>query len=144
MTADSARVARNGTIAGGTVLGLHPRQAAEFSFLLGLPTLGGACVYSLLKDWKEAQDTGGQMMIEQLGAAPVIVGMLVATVSAAIAIKFLVGFLNKHGLGAFGWYRIALALVMGAAIYTGFVEFGSADADIAIEQVPEAPASITE
>ncbi len=132
------------TIAGGTVLGLHPKQAAEFSFLLGLPTLGGACVYSLLKDWKEAQDTGGEMMIEQLGWAPVLVGLAVATVSAAIAIKFLVGFLNKHGLGAFGWYRIALAIVMGAAIYTGFVEFGPADADIAIEQVPEAPASITE
>ena len=35
------------TITGGVLVGLkHPRQAAEFSFLLGLPTLGGACVYS--------------------------------------------------------------------------------------------------
>lgn len=126
------------TIAGGTVLGLHPKQAAEFSFLLGLPTLGGACVYSLAKDWKEAHDTGGQMMIEQLGWAPVVVGVLVATVAAAFAVKFLVGFLNRHGLAAFGWYRIALALLLGGAIAAGVVEFGPADADAAIPQVPEA------
>lgn len=132
------------TIAGGTVLGLHPKQAAEFSFLLGLPTLGGACVYSLAKDWKEARDTGGEMMIEQLGWAPVLVGLLVATVSAAIAVRWLVGFLNKHGLGAFGWYRIALAIVMGAAIWTGFVSFSPSDADMAIPQVPEEAPIIAE
>lgn len=125
------------TIAGGTVLGLHPKQAAEFSFLLGLPTLGGACVYSLAKDWKEAHDTGGRMMIEQLGVAPVIVGLVVATVAAIVAIRFLVGFLNRHGLGAFGWYRIALALVMGGAILAGVVSFSPADADVPVPQVPE-------
>ena len=37
------------TIVGGMFMGLRPRQAAEFSFLLGLPTLGGACVYKLGK-----------------------------------------------------------------------------------------------
>lgn len=129
------------TIAGGTVLGLHPRQAAEFSFLLGLPTLGGACVYSLAKDWKEAHDTGGEMMIEQLGPTPVLVGLAVATLSAAVAIRFLVGFLNKHGLGAFGWYRIALAIALGGAIWTGMVSFGPEDADTPIPQVPEATPS---
>lgn len=124
------------TIAGGTVLGLHPKQAAEFSFLLGLPTLGGACVYSFLKDWKRAHDTGGEMMIQTLGVLPVIVGVAVATISAMIAVKWLVGFLNKHGLAAFGWYRIALVVVLGTLIATGVVSISPDDAPIRPDPVP--------
>src|SRR5262249_3068800 len=46
------------TIAGGTLLGLAPREAAEFSFLLGLPTLGSACAFKLLKNLLHAHQTG--------------------------------------------------------------------------------------
>lgn len=109
------------TIAGGTMLGLRPKQAAEFSFLLGLPTLGGACVYRFAKDVLHARETGEPTMLEQLGFAPVILGVLVATVSAALAVRWLVAFLTRHGLGAFGWYRVALCIVMGALIATGVV-----------------------
>lgn len=109
------------TIAGGTLLGLKPREAAEFSFLLGLPTLGAACAYKLLKNLKHAHDAGTPNLFEQLGAAPVIVGILVATISAALAVKWLVAFLNRHGLSAFGWYRIALAAVLGGLIASGMV-----------------------
>ncbi len=112
------------TIAGGTLLGLKPKDAAEFSFLLGLPTLGGACVYKLGKNWKQTHDAGTENMIEQLGMAPTLVGIIVATISAAIAIKWLVSFLNKHGLGVFGWYRIALAIVLGGMIVGGLVTIG--------------------
>jgi len=112
------------TIAGGTLLGLKPRDAAEFSFLLGLPTLGGACVYKLGKNWKQTRDAGTENMIEQLGMTPTLVGIIVATISAAIAIKWLVSFLNKHGLGVFGWYRIALAMVLGGMIVGGLVTIG--------------------
>ena len=103
------------TIVGGMLVGLRPKQAAEFSFLLGLPTLGGACVYKALKSGDE---------IAALGAAPIIVGIAVATVSAAFAVKWLVGYLAKHGLAAFGWYRIGLAIVLAALWFGGVVGFG--------------------
>lgn len=109
------------TIAGGTLLGLKPKEAAEFSFLLGLPTLGGACVYKLATNIMEARETGAPNLFEQLGVMPVMVGVGVATVSAALAIRWLVAFLNKHGLAAFGWYRIALCIVLGVLMATGVV-----------------------
>lgn len=111
------------TIAGGTLLGLAPRRAAEFSFLLGLPTLGGACVYKLWKNLAASAASGEPNLFEALGVAPVLIGVAVATVSAALAVQWLVGFLNRHGLGAFGWYRIALAAGLTALILGGVVEF---------------------
>lgn len=105
------------TIAGGVLVGLHPRRAAEFSFLLGLPTLGGACVYSLYK----TLSGDGPDMFEVIGVGPILVGVVAATASAALAIRWLVGFLNRHGLAVFGWYRLALAALLGALIYTGVV-----------------------
>ena len=109
------------TIAGGTLLGLRPRDAAEFSFLLGLPTLGGACVYSLWKDLSEAHETGRETFIDVLGWPAVLTAIVVATVSAALAVKWLVSFLNRHGLAPFGWYRIVLCAVMGVLIWTNVV-----------------------
>lgn len=109
------------TIAGGTMLGLRPKEAAEFSFLLGLPTLGAACLYKLAKNLKHAHDTGTPNLFEQLGAVNVVIGVLVAAVSAAIAVRWLVAFLTRHGLGAFGWYRIGLAAALGGLMAAGVV-----------------------
>ncbi len=109
------------TIAGGTLLGLKPKEAAEFSFLLGLPTLGGACVYKLYRNLRESSDAGEPNMFEVLGLLPVLLGMAVAAIAAAFAVKWLVAFLNRHGLAPFGWYRLALCVVLGALIFTGFV-----------------------
>ncbi|MEO1129881.1 MAG: undecaprenyl-diphosphate phosphatase, partial [Planctomycetota bacterium] len=111
------------TIAGGTLLGLKPRDAAQFSFLLGLPTLTGACVLKLGKDLYEAHTDDRPNFIEVLGWMPVLVGVAVATVSAVLAIKWLVNFLNKHGLAPFGWYRLLLTAVMGGLIAAGVVSF---------------------
>ncbi len=98
------------TIVGGYVVGLKPAQAAEFSFLLGLPTLAGA---ALLKGIK-----GGPAMIEVFGWTPVLCGTLVAFVSAALAIKLLVAALTRFGLTPFAVYRLivagALLLVLAA------------------------------
>ena len=117
------------TITGGVLVGLRPRQAAEFSFLLGLPTLGGACVYKLGKNLKQSHDAGTANMFDTIGWTAVVIGLAVATVSAALAIKWLVGFLNRHGLTPFGWYRLALSAVLAGLIAGGVVSIGdSADA----------------
>ncbi len=109
------------TIVGGVMAGLKPKQAAEFSFLLGLPTLGGACVYSLAKNLKESSEAGTPNMFEMLGWTPIAAGVIVATISAALAVRWLVAFLNKHGLALFGYYRLVLAAALGGLIALGVV-----------------------
>lgn len=91
------------TIVGGYFVGLKPAQAAEFSFLLGLVTLSAASGYKAL--------TLGPSMLKALDIGPILLGIFVATVSAALAVKWLVSYLTRHGLAVFGWYRIALAAV---------------------------------
>lgn len=124
------------TIAGGVLVGLHPRRAAEFSFLLGLPTLGGACVYSLYKNLTAE----GPNMFEVIGWMPILVGMAAATVSAVLAVRWLVGFLNKHGLAVFGYYRLALAGVLGGLIYAGIVTLNDPSAPTAPPVTDAVPA----
>lgn len=92
------------TIVGGYIAGLSPKHAAEFSFLLGLITLTAASGYKIVND--------GANMMSALEIGPVLVGCLVAFVSAALAVKWLVSYLSKHGLALFAWYRIALAIVV--------------------------------
>jgi len=107
------------TITGGMLIGLPPAAAAEFSFLLGLPTLGAATVYKAYKNFKTSHAAGLPDFYHQLGPAAVLTGILVATVSAALAVKWLVGYLKRRGLAPFGWYRIALAAVLIGLVFTG-------------------------
>jgi undecaprenyl-diphosphatase len=92
------------TMVGGYFAGLSPARSAEFSFLVGLPILTGA---ALLKSYK-----AGPAMIQVFGTPSLILGSLVAACSAALAVKFLVGYLSRHGLGVFALYRVALAIVL--------------------------------
>src|SRR5690606_14932798 len=108
------------TIAGGVLLGLRARDAAEFSFLLVVPTLVAACVFKLAKNLLG----DGPNLFAQLGAVPVAIGFAVAAVSAALAVHWLVGFLSRHGLAPFGWYRIALTALLAALSAAGAIEIG--------------------
>lgn len=92
------------TIVGGYLAGLSAAKAAEFSFLVGLPTLAGAAVYKGVRS--------GPAMIEVFGWSDVLLGAGVAAISALIAVKFLVHFISRHGLAIFAYYRLALALVL--------------------------------
>ena len=92
------------TIVGGYLAGLSPAHAAEFSFLLGLITLTAASGYKFVSD--------GSEMLGALNIGPVLIGCIVAFISAALAVKWLVGYLSKHGLALFAWYRIALAIII--------------------------------
>ena len=94
------------TIVGGYLSGLTPVKAAEFSFLVGLPVLAGAALLKTIKS--------GSAMVEVFGWANLLLGGLVAAVSAAIAVRFLVTFLSRNGLAFFAYYRLALALVIAA------------------------------
>jgi undecaprenyl-diphosphatase len=102
------------SIAGGTIVGMRRSEAAEFSFLLGLPTLGAACLYELAKNLHSAAQHGTPNLFGELGLASTLLGLAVAAVSAALAVRWLVAFLTRHGLAAFGWYRLGLCLVLGA------------------------------
>ncbi|MBC2593119.1 undecaprenyl-diphosphate phosphatase [Ruficoccus amylovorans] len=99
------------TIVGGYVVGLSPARAAEFSFLLGLITLSAASAYKAL--------SLGPQMLAALDLGPVLFGIVVATVAAAFAVKWLVSYLTRHGLALFAWYRLALAAVVAATIIWG-------------------------
>ncbi len=114
------------TITGGLFVGLSPRAAAQFSFLLGLPTLGAACLYKLAKNLAGAAAGHHPSIFTQLGWVPCILGVVVATISAAVAVRWLVGFLTRHGLAPFGWYRIGLTLVMLALLTTGTLKWEGA------------------
>ncbi len=97
------------TIVGGYFVGLDPRRAAEFSFLLGFVTLSAASIY---KGWKS-----GAAMIQVFGWTNVIVGGVVAALTAVVCVRFLVHWLTRHGLAVFAWYRLALAAVLGVMFY---------------------------
>lgn len=105
------------TIVGGMLVGLRPKQAAEFSFLLGLPTLGGACLYSASKNFSAA----GPNLFQHLGLTSVAIGLVVATLSAALAIRWLVAFLGHHGLAVFGWYRLGLCVLLLVLLERGLM-----------------------
>lgn len=99
------------TMLGGLVAGLSMAAAVEFSFLLGLITLGAATVYDFMKF--------GSSMVQEIGWGPMLVGTFVSWLSAIIAVKWMVNYLKKHGLSLFGWYRIAAAVVMLLLILNG-------------------------
>jgi undecaprenyl-diphosphatase len=92
------------TIVGGYLAGLGPAKAAEFSFLVGLPTLAGAALYKGVRS--------GPAMIEVFGWSNVLLGTAVAMISALVAVKFLVHIISRYGLAFFAYYRLALAAVL--------------------------------
>jgi undecaprenyl-diphosphatase len=108
------------TIVAGMMVGLRPRESAEFSFLLALPTLGGACVFKVAKDVLGS----GPSALATLGIGHMAVGIAMATVAAALSVKWLVSYLNRHGLTAFGWYRLALSAVFVVLILGGWLSIG--------------------
>lgn len=117
------------TMLGGLTMGLSVSAAVEFSFLLGLITLGAATCHDAVKH--------GATMLEHIGWEALLVGSLVAWLSALIAVKWMVGYLNRHSLAIFGWYRLAAAAVMLALILHGFrvEEDAPEDAAPAAQQV---------
>ncbi len=99
------------TIAGGLFLGLSMSAAVEFSFLLGLVTLGAATVYEGIKL--------GPEIVRAFGWVSPLVGVAVAAVAAFVAVRWMVSYLRTRSLAIFGWYRIAIAIATAALVAIG-------------------------
>lgn len=98
------------TIIGGMQQKLTRKNAAEFSFFLAVPTMFAASAYQLLKSYK---------IIEPEHIKTLLVGNFVAFIVAALAIKFFVNFLVKHGFKVFGYYRIVIGLTLLIMMWFG-------------------------
>lgn len=91
------------TIIGGILVGASRTVAAEYTFFLAIPVMFGA---SLLKIVKFGLNfTSWEVVI-------LVTGMLVSFIVSILAIKFLMGYIKKHNFKVFGWYRIALGIVV--------------------------------
>jgi undecaprenyl-diphosphatase len=101
------------TLAAGMALGLPGPVAAEYSFLLALPTLGAAAVFDAAR--------GGPALLAEAGALSLAAGFLTAAATAAVAVRGLVRYLGRHGLALFGWYRLGLTVLLWLALRAGMV-----------------------
>jgi undecaprenyl-diphosphatase len=101
------------TIVGGVLVGLSLPAAVEFSFLLGVITLGAATCYDALKH--------GEVMLHTFPLEALLVGLLFAFISAVLSIKWMVSYLNRHGLAIFGYYRVAIGLFTALLLTTGWI-----------------------
>ncbi|MCB1521366.1 MAG: undecaprenyl-diphosphate phosphatase [Hyphomicrobiaceae bacterium] len=105
-------VSRSGsTIVGAMLLGADKRSAAEFSFFLAMPTMAGAFAYDLYKNWSRlaADDVSS-----------IALGFVVAFIAGVIVVRYLLGFVSRHGYALFGWWRLIVgSLGLGALIVVG-------------------------
>jgi undecaprenyl-diphosphatase len=102
------------TILGGLVVGLDRKNATEFSFFLAVPTILGAAVYKVYKHY--------DVLFQANNASLLIVGNVIAFITAAVAIKFFINYIVKYGFKAFGIYRIIVGgLLMLVLAYNQFL-----------------------
>jgi undecaprenyl-diphosphatase len=91
------------TIVGGLTQKMNRKQAAEFSFFLAVPTMFAATAKDLYDN---------QQLLHSGNISTLIIGCAIAFIVAMIAIKSFIGFLTKHGFKVFGYYRIALGIII--------------------------------
>ncbi len=91
------------TIIGGMLVGVERRTATEFSFFLAMPTMLAAATYDLIKN---------ASLLTQADSLAIAVGFVTAFISALLVVKGLLSYLSGHTYRAFGWYRIALGVVV--------------------------------
>lgn len=105
-------VSRSGaTIVGALMMGVEKRAAAEFSFLLSLPTMGAAVAYDLFKTRNELD----------FGAVwDIAVGFAVAFVTAILVVRWVLSYISRNGYALFGWWRIIVGSVALSALLLGF------------------------
>jgi len=101
------------TIVAALLVGLTMPAAVEFSFLLGLMTLGAATLYDGAKHGHELVDT--------YGVANPLLGFVVAFVAAVLAVRWMVTYLQRHDLTIFAWFRLAAAAITIVLVVSGTI-----------------------
>ncbi len=101
------------TIIAALLVGVAMPVAVEFSFLLGFSTLTAATGYKLAKD--------GGNLVDQFGVLDPLIGVAFAFVSAVVAIKWLIGYLKRHDLTIFAWYRFVVAAITIVLLATSVI-----------------------
>lgn len=104
-------VSRSGsTIVGSLMLGVSKRAATEFSFFLAIPIMVGAFTFDLIKNYD---------VLDSSGFLTIAVGFVVSFIVALWVIRRLLDFVANRGLAVFGWWRIAVGLVVLIALSAG-------------------------
>lgn len=91
------------TILGAMILGVSRVAGAEFSFFLAVPVMFGASLIKLLKFG---------LTFTGMELAVLAVGTLTSFIVSVIAIKFLISYVRRHDFSLFGYYRIALGVIV--------------------------------
>ncbi len=99
------------TILGGLAAGLSLGAAVEFSFLLGLITLTAASAYKLLDS--------GAAIAAAYGVPEIVAGFAASWLAAVLAVRWMVSWISRRGLGVFGWWRLAAAATVAALVLSG-------------------------
>ena len=94
------------TILAALLLGISRPAGAEFTFFLAIPVMAGA---SFLKTLKFILDFGA-FTLPEFGY--LFIGTVTAFIVSLFTVKFLMDFVKKHDFKIFGWYRIALGVVV--------------------------------
>lgn len=105
------------SIIGGMQQKLNRNVAAEFSFFLAVPTMAAATGYKMLKTFT----THPEILKDKHNLMLLGLGNVIAFVVAMIAIKFFIGYLQKHGFKLFGWYRIVLGIIVLVLLHKGMI-----------------------
>lgn len=94
------------TILGAMIMGMSRPAGAEYSFYLGIPAICGAGLLKVVGYLLDGYTfTGTQILI-------LVTGTLISFITAMFVVRFLIGYLKRHGIKAFGWYRIVLGIIV--------------------------------
>ncbi|MDQ2068187.1 undecaprenyl-diphosphate phosphatase [Xinfangfangia sp. CPCC 101601] len=105
-------VSRSGaTIVGALLMGVEKRAAAEFSFLLSLPTMGGAVALDLYKN---------REVLDFAAVWDIAIGFTVAFLTALVVVRWVLNYISRNGYALFGWWRIIVGAGALALLSLGF------------------------
>lgn len=99
------------TIVGALMLGASKRAAAEFSFFLSMPTMAGAFAYDFYQN---------RNVLDASALGEIAIGFVMAFISAVLVVRWLLGYVSRHGYALFGYWRIIVGALALLALSAGY------------------------